>query len=27
VYVVGKGHGGLLHKGTTFTSIGGGSAE
>jgi hypothetical protein len=27
VYVVGKGHGGLLHNGTTFTSIGGGSIE
>jgi Tectonin domain len=27
VYVVGKGHGGFLHNGTTFTSIGGGSIE
>jgi hypothetical protein len=26
-YVVGKGHGGLLHQGTTFTSISGGTIE
>ena len=27
VYEVAKGHGGLLHSGTTFTSIGSGSIE
>jgi len=27
VYAVGKGHGGLLHKGTSFISLGGGTIE
>jgi hypothetical protein len=26
-YVVGQGHGGLLHQGTSFVSIAGGSIE